>query len=212
MTTLVLIAKEPLPGKAKTRLHPPLTLEQAATLAAAAIDDTLLAMHALPATRRILLFDGNRLPARSESYGVTGQTTGTLDLRLGAIFDECDEPMLLIGMDTPQLTSDDLAPAFGGWPLDENTDVDAWFGPASDGGFWALGMREPRGDLIRGVEMSQDDTGAVQRARLDEAGLKVGTLPTLTDVDTIDSAREVAALAPHTLFARTLQQFERVTP
>ncbi|MBG6055836.1 glycosyltransferase A (GT-A) superfamily protein (DUF2064 family) [Salinibacterium sp. CAN_S4] len=211
MTTLVLIAKEPLPGKAKTRLHPPLTLEQAATLAAAAIDDTLRAMESLPATRRILLFDGNRLPERSESYDVTGQTTGTLDLRLGAIFDECDEPMLLIGMDTPQLTSDDLAPAFGGWPIDEHSGVDAWFGPAGDGGFWALGMREPRGDLIRGVEMSKDDTGAAQLARLHEAGLTVGTLPTLTDVDTIDSAREVAAIAPHTLFARTLQQFEQVT-
>jgi uncharacterized protein len=209
VTTLVLIAKEPLPGRAKTRLHPPLTLEQAATLAAAAIDDTLLAMQSLPATRRILLFEGNRPPARSEPYAVTGQTTGTLDLRLGAIFDECDEPMLLIGMDTPQLTSDDLAPAFGGWPLLEHSGVDAWFGPASDGGFWALGMREPRGDLIRGVEMSQDDTGAAQLDRLEQAGLTVGVLPTLTDVDTIDSAREVATLAPHTLFARTLAEFER---
>ena len=153
MTTLVLIAKEPLPGKAKTRLHPPLTLEQAATLAAAAIADTLAAMQSLPATRRILLFEGNHTPAGSEDYDVTGQTIGTLDLRLGAIFDECTEPMLLIGMDTPQLTSDDLAPAFSGWPLDGD-DVDAWFGPATDGGFWALGMREPRGDLIRGIEMS----------------------------------------------------------
>lgn len=211
MTILVLIAKEPLPGKAKTRLHPPLSLEQAATLAAASIDDTLVAMRSLPATRKILLFEGNRLPPGSEDYDVTGQTTGTLDLRLGAIFDECDEPMLLIGMDTPQLSSDDLAPVFGGWPLDENSDIDAWFGPAADGGFWALGMREPRGDLIRGVEMSQDDTGDQQLARLRGAGLTIGTLPTLTDVDTIDSAREVAAIAPHTLFARTLQQFEQVT-
>lgn len=206
MTTLVLIAKEPLPGRAKTRLHPPLTLEQAAHLAAAAIDDTLAAMQSLPATRRILLFEGNRLPPRSEDYDVTGQTTGTLDLRLGAIFDECDEPMLLIGMDTPQLTAADLAPAFGGWPA--GSDVDAWFGPATDGGFWAMGMREPRGDLIRGVEMSRDDTGAVQLARLQSAGLNVGMLPTLTDVDTIDSAREVAGIAPNTLFARTLQGFE----
>ncbi|WP_309620342.1 DUF2064 domain-containing protein [Salinibacterium sp.] len=206
MTTLVLIAKEPLPGRAKTRLHPPLTLEQAAHLAAAAIDDTLAAMQSLPATRRILLFEGNRLPPRSEDYDVTGQTTGTLDLRLGAIFDECDEPMLLIGMDTPQLTAADLAPAFGGWPT--GSDVDAWFGPATDGGFWAMGMREPRGDLIRGVEMSRDDTGAAQLARLQSAGLNVGMLPTLTDVDTIDSAREVAGIAPNTLFARTLQGFE----
>ena len=54
-----------------------------------------------------------------------------------------------------------------------------------------------------------DDTGAAQLARLQDAGLTVGTLPTLTDVDTIDSAREVAGIAPHTLFARTLAEFEQ---
>jgi len=41
MTTLVVIAKETIPGKVKTRLHPPLSLEQAADVAAAAIQDTL---------------------------------------------------------------------------------------------------------------------------------------------------------------------------
>jgi uncharacterized protein len=200
MTTLVLIAKEPLPGRAKTRLHPPLSLEQAAALAAASIDDTLAAMAALPATRRILLFEGNRLPPRSEEYDVIGQTSGTLDQRLGAIFDECEGQTLLIGMDTPQLTAADLSPAFDAWP----EDVDAWFGPATDGGFWALGLREPRGELIRGVAMSRDDTGARQLERLSDAGLRVGMLAVLTDVDTIDSALEVAALAPHTSFARAL--------
>ena len=212
MTTIVLIAKEPLPGKAKTRLHPALTLEQAAQLAAAAIDDTLAALRAVPATRRILLFDGDRLPPNSDEYDVTAQTTGTLDLRLGAIFDECTEPMLLVGMDTPQLTAADLAPAFTGWPGERgssSSDIDAWFGPATDGGFWALGMREPRGELIRGVEMSRDDTGALQLARLMDAGLTVGILPTLTDVDTIDSAREVAGIAPHTLFAHRLRGYEQ---
>ena len=200
MTTLVLIAKEPLPGRAKTRLHPPLSLEQAAALAAASIDDTLAAMTALPATRRILLFEGNRLPPGSEEYDVIAQTSGTLDQRLGAIFDECEGPTLLIGMDTPQLTAADLSLAFEAW----SENVDAWFGPATDGGFWALGLREPRGDLIRGVAMSRDDTGARQLERLSEAGLRVGMLPVLTDADTIDSALEVAALAPHTRFAREL--------
>ncbi|MGL4339037.1 MAG: TIGR04282 family arsenosugar biosynthesis glycosyltransferase [Rhodoglobus sp.] len=207
MTTLVLIAKEPLPGRAKTRLHPPLSLEQAATLAAAAIHDTLAALRAVPASRRILLFEGERLPPQSEEYEVRKQIPGSLDARLGAIFDECHEPMLLVGMDTPQLSASELAPAFTGWPEFGHTEVDAWFGPASDGGFWALGMREPRGDLIRGIPMSQDDTGSAQLARLNDAGLLVGTLPTLTDVDTIDSAREVAENAPHTLFASTLRQF-----
>lgn len=201
MTTLVVIAKEPLPGKAKTRLHPPLTLEQAAQLAAAAIDDTLRALSEVPATRRILLFDGDIRPARSAGYELVPQVGGTLDDRLAAVFDSCDDPMLLVGMDTPQLTAAHLSPAFGSW------EVDAWFGPASDGGFWALGMREPRGDLIRGVEMSTHRTGADQLDRLVSAGLTIGMLPQLDDVDTIDDARAVAALAPATEFARMLGEF-----
>lgn len=201
MTTLVLIAKEPLPGKAKTRLHPPLTLEQAAQVAEAAIDDTLRALRPLPATRRILLFDGAVRPPGSEEYELLPQVGGTLDLRLGAAFDAGDGPMILVGMDTPQLTAAHLAPAFERW------DVDAWFGPASDGGFWALGMREPRGDLIRGVPMSTERTGADQLDRLLSAGLTVGMLPQLDDVDTISDARLVAALAPATRFARVLREF-----
>ncbi|CAN5382638.1 DUF2064 domain-containing protein [soil metagenome] len=203
MTTLVVIAKEPLPGRAKTRLHPPLTLEQAASLAAAAIDDTLHAMSSVPASHRILLFDGAVTPVAAAGYEVVPQVDGDLDERLAALFDRCTDPTILIGMDTPQVTSADLAPAFEAWP----DEIDAWFGPAADGGFWAIGMREPRGDLIRGVPMSRGDTGEHQLRRLRDAGLQVGLLPTLTDVDTIDTADEVARVAPHTRFARLLSPY-----
>lgn len=197
MTTLVLIAKEPRPGRVKTRLHPPLTLEEAARLAAAAIDDTIAALAELPATERVLLYDGEAPPSAAREYRILPQVSGDLDERLAAAFDALSGPVLLVGMDTPQLRAADLAPAF-----DPPGDVDAWFGPADDGGFWALGMREPRGDLIRGVPMSRADTGALQLARLHAAGLRVGMLPTLTDVDTVEDARRVAALAPDTAFGR----------
>ena len=197
-TTIILIAKETIPGKVKTRLHPAVSLEQAAMLAAASIRDTLATIAQLPASRRILLFDGARVPAGAENFEVIPQVDGDLDERLAAIFDECTGPTVLIGMDTPQVTVRDLAPAFEAWT------ADAFFGPANDGGFWALGMAEPRGDLIRGVPMSRNDTGRIQLERLLAAGLDVQLLPELTDVDTIDDARAVAAAAPSTEFAATL--------
>jgi glycosyltransferase A (GT-A) superfamily protein (DUF2064 family) len=203
MTTLILIAKETIPGKVKTRLHPPLSLEQAAELAAASIQDTLAAVADLPATRRILLFDGTMLPAGIDGWVVIPQVSGGLDERLAAIFDLCDGPTVLIGMDTPQLSADDLAPVFRDWP----DDVDAWFGPANDGGFWSLAMANPRGDLIRGVPLSQDDTGLVQLGRLLDAGLRVSILRELTDVDTIDDAFAAARVAPAGEFATTLASF-----
>ncbi|MGO4784807.1 TIGR04282 family arsenosugar biosynthesis glycosyltransferase [Cryobacterium sp. W22_MBD10_FK3] len=203
MTTLIVIAKECLPGKVKTRLHPPLSLEQAAELAAASLHDTLAAVAGLPATRRVLAFDGVVAPAAAAGYDIVPQVTGGLDERLGAIFDGCTEPAVLIGMDTPQVSAAVLAPLFEAWP----DDVDAWFGPAADGGFWALALRHPDGDLLRGVPMSESFTGAHQLARLRAAGLRVRMLPTLTDVDHIEDALQVAALAPTGRFAATLAGF-----
>jgi len=198
MTVFVVIAKECLPGRVKTRLHPPLSLEQAAELAAASLDDTLRAVADLPATRRVLAFDGEIPPAAADGWEILPQVSGGLDERLAAIFDAFDEPTVLIGMDTPQVTAALLAPIFAG---DDTTD--AWLGLAEDGGFWALAMHKPDGALILGVPMSRDDTGAVQLSRLTDAGLRVHQLPTLVDVDTIEDAHRVAADAPDGLFAGT---------
>ncbi len=195
--TLVVLAKQPIPGRVKTRLSPPLTLEQAAEVAAAAIDDTIERVADLPAAARVLAYDGTRPPRSAAGYRLLPQIEGDLDERLAAIFDaHAGRPLLLIGMDTPQVDVATLAPAFGVWP-----DVDAWFGPATDGGWWALGMREARGDLIRGIPTSRADTGARQLRRLRDAGLRVGMLPPLTDVDEIDDAIAVAALIPRSRFA-----------
>jgi glycosyltransferase A (GT-A) superfamily protein (DUF2064 family) len=204
VTTVIVIAKETIPGRVKTRLNPPLSSEQAAELAAASLADTLDVVTALPASRRILLFDGNLLPLGSESFEVIHQVSGDLDMRLGAIFDECTGPTVLVGMDTPQLTAAHLAPVFDSWPAD----IDAWLGLANDGGYWAIAMREPDGSLIRGVPMSLDDTGAWQLASLETAGLRVGFLDELVDVDTIVDARAVAAIAPDGRFGQTLASFE----
>jgi glycosyltransferase A (GT-A) superfamily protein (DUF2064 family) len=208
MTTVVVIAKETIAGRVKTRLHPPFSLEQAAELAAASLADTLAAVSTLGATERILYFDGSTLPEGAEGFRVIPQSTGTLDQRLAHLFDLCEGPILLVGMDTPQLSRAQLGPVFDEWP----TDVDAWFGPATDGGFWALGLREPTGDLVRDVPMSQDDTGAIQLCRLAAAGLRVRLLPPLTDVDTVESAEAVAAAAPNTSFATAMGRMSALEP
>lgn len=207
MTTIVVMAKETVPGRVKTRLSPPFSHEQAARLAAAALADTLAIATALPAGRRILAFDGTLLPPGAGAFEVIPQVDGGLDLRLGAVFDRCDGPTVLIGMDTPQLTCDILAPLFDAWP----DDVDAWLGPANDGGYWAIALARPDGDLVRGVPMSRVDTGRLQRERLVAAGLSIRDLPELVDIDTADDALAVARAAPDTGFARALGRLVPVT-
>ncbi|MEU3414521.1 DUF2064 domain-containing protein [Streptomyces sp. NPDC006658] len=196
MTTLLVIAKEPLPGRVKTRLTPPFSPAQAAALAEAALADTLHAVAATPATRRVLVLDGTPGPWLPPGFDVVPQCAGDLDARLADAFARCEGPALLIGMDTPQVTPELLSVDFAGY--------DACFGPAADGGFWALGLAEPDPRVLRGVPMSTRWTGAVQRRRLVAAGLRVRDLPRLRDVDTAADAAAVAALAPHGRFAARL--------
>ncbi|MGW5279266.1 TIGR04282 family arsenosugar biosynthesis glycosyltransferase [Streptomyces collinus] len=196
MITLLVIAKEPRPGRVKTRLTPPFSPEQAAGLAEAALADTLRAVAEAPATRRVLVLDGRPGRWLPPGFDVVPQCAGGLDIRLADAFARCSGPALLIGMDTPQVTPDLLTVDF--------RDCDALFGPAEDGGFWALGLARPEPALLRGVPMSAPQTGAVQRERLVAAGLRVRDLPRLRDVDTADDARAVAALAPHGAFAARL--------
>ncbi|MGW7422071.1 TIGR04282 family arsenosugar biosynthesis glycosyltransferase [Streptomyces sp. NPDC054813] len=199
MTSLLVIAKEPRPGRVKTRLTPPFSPEQAAALAEASLTDTLHAVARTPATRRILVLDGDPGPWLPPGFDVVPQCAGGLDARLADAFARCSGPALLIGMDTPQVTPALLTVDFA--------DCDAYFGPAEDGGFWALGLADPDPALLRGVPMSTAETGAVQRRRLVAAGLRVQDLPRLRDVDTAADAAAVAALAPHGRFAARLARY-----
>lgn len=198
MTTLIVLAKQCLPGRVKTRLHPPLSLEQAAAVAAASLADTMAAARAVRCDRRLLWFDGT--PPAHDGFEVRPQPAGGLDERIGAAFDACRGRTLLIGMDTPQVDAAVLQAV-----LDDPREG-AWFGAAADGGFWALGLDDPSGDLVRGVPMSTAGTGAAQRARLVAAGLAVHDLPQLVDVDTIETAQQVAGLAPSSRFAAALDE------
>ncbi|MEU1110657.1 DUF2064 domain-containing protein [Streptomyces sp. NPDC005866] len=196
MTTLLVIAKEPRPGRVKTRLTPPFSPKQAAALAEASLADTLRTVADTPATRRVLALDGSPGPWLPAGFDVVPQCAGGLDERLAHAFAGCAGPTLLIGMDTPQVTPALLTVDFA--------DCDAYFGPAEDGGFWALALADPDPQLLRGVPMSTPETGAVQRRRLVAAGLRVRDLPRLRDVDTAADAAAVAALAPHGRFAARL--------
>jgi uncharacterized protein len=200
---LLVLAKEPLPGRAKTRLTPPLTPLDAAALAEAALADTLETVAGTPVTHRFLVLDGAVGPWLPAGFSLLEQRGDGLDERLAAAFDDAGAaapglPLLLVGMDTPQVTPDLLANALGAL-LAGGTD--AVLGAAADGGWWALGLRRPDPSLLLGVPMSTPGTGQAQRDRLLDAGLRVHDLPVLRDVDTAADAEAVARIAPESRFA-----------
>jgi uncharacterized protein len=192
---LLVLAKTPVPGRVKTRLSPPYTPQQAARIAAAALDDTVDTVAATPAAGRVLVVDGDR-PA-PPGWARVVQRGGPLGERLAHAYRDSAVPGLpglLIGMDTPQVSSGLLAEAARRLTADG---VDAVLGLAADGGWWALGLRDPaHAAVLPGVPMSTGATGSLTLTALRERGLRVTALPTLTDVDTAADAHAVAALCP----------------
>jgi hypothetical protein len=203
---LVVIAKSPVAGRVKTRLCPPYSPAEAAVLAEAALTDTLSAVVATPAAARTIVLDGAVGPWLPAGISVVPQRGTTLDERLAAAFEDAQREhhgaVLLVGMDTPQLTPQLLADA--GAVL-RRQDTDAVLGLAADGGFWGLGLCRADPALLLGVPMSTPDTGVAQLERLRAAGRQVAMLPELVDVDDAQSAHAVARIAPRTRFAQTMR-------
>ena len=202
---VLVLAKAPAPGRVKTRLCPPCTLEQAARIAAAALADTLDTVTTAAAGSRVLVVDGDypappgwaKLTQRGESFGdrlanafADTRTPGT--------------PTVLIGMDTPQLVVNHLDAARG--LLATAGGPDAVLGPATDGGWWTLGLRDPgHATVLRTIATSTASTGRRTLLALRRRGLRVHLMPRLRDVDTAADARAVAALCPpDSRFARAV--------
>ncbi|GAA2795411.1 TIGR04282 family arsenosugar biosynthesis glycosyltransferase [Saccharopolyspora taberi] len=213
MTALLVVAKAPVPGQAKTRLCPPLTPAQAAEVAAASLLDTLDAVTATPGVRPVAAMTGDlgaatgggALRAALRSWTVLGQRGETFGQRLAAAHADTSAalpgvPVLQVGMDTPQVTADLLTDA-----CSRLATADAVLGLAEDGGWWAVGFRDPRHSaLLEDVPTSRDDTGSRTLAALRQRGLRVEPLPRLSDVDTVEDAARVAELVPRSRFAASL--------
>ncbi|WP_037369366.1 TIGR04282 family arsenosugar biosynthesis glycosyltransferase [Amycolatopsis orientalis] len=209
---LLVVAKAPVPGFAKTRLCPPATPAQAAEIAASALLDTLDAAFATEGAIIVVAMTGDLAEAaRGAEIGralrkatVIAQRGWDFGTRLANAHSDTASvhaglPVLQIGMDTPQVSPALLASAIK--PVADGASH-AVLGNAEDGGWWGLGLAEPRrAQVLTGVPMSRPDTGLRTRAALEGAGLRVGQLPTLSDVDTMEDALRVATIRPDSRFA-----------
>ena len=210
---LLLVAKAPVPGLAKTRLAASIGPDAAADLAAAALLDTLTAVRDADVAARIVALTGDLGSARRAEElevllagcVVIAQRGDALGERLAAAHRDAGDlapgPVLQIGMDTPQVTPSLLTAAARELARDG---VDAVYGPATDGGWWALGLAEPhRASFLAEVVMSRADTGERTLAGLQTIAPTVSELVALTDVDTIDDVATVASvLGPESQFLR----------
>jgi glycosyltransferase A (GT-A) superfamily protein (DUF2064 family) len=202
---VLIVAKAPVPGLAKTRLAASVGDRPAADIAAAALLDTLDAVAAAPVQARVVALTGD-LDAASEAdeirsvladFTVVEQRGASFAHRLAnahldaaAVTDGL--PVLQIGMDTPQVTGDLIAEC-----ARELLAADAVLGLARDGGWWVLGVRDATvADCLRWIPTSMPDTGTVTLAALQHMGINVGLVAYLADVDTVNDIDTVRRSCP----------------
>jgi glycosyltransferase A (GT-A) superfamily protein (DUF2064 family) len=199
MTRHVLVmAKEPRPGRVKTRLCPPLTPEDAAAVAEAALADTLAAVAACSADRKVLALDGRPGSWLPPGFDVIPQRGREFNQRLANAWRDTGGAGIQIGMDTPQVGPSELDALLA--ELDRS---DAVLGHALDGGWWVIGWRavDPQA-MFTGIPMSTPGTGAAQESRIRALGLRLHRAAPKRDIDTIGDLRSVADYHPFLRTAR----------
>jgi uncharacterized protein len=195
---VLVLAKSPTPGQVKTRLCPPCSPEEAAQVATAALADTLDAVAACHADRKIVALDGPPGPWLPPGFEVYPQRGTTFAQRLAHAWRDAGAPGIQIGMDTPQVSGaqlDRLLAALAG-PADR-----AVLGRAVDGGWWVIGWTDQGLDpasVFQGLPTSTPQAGAWQAARLRTLGYHLYDAGEERDIDTAADLVAVAQAAPDT--------------
>lgn len=184
---IVIMAKAPAAGFAKTRLIPALGPAGAAALAARLLDRCLAAAQAaaLGPVDLCCAPDAQHAAFRPHIAGVGVQTSdqgeGDLGSRMLRAFERwfgaCDR-VLLIGTDCPALDAQTLRAAAAS--LDE---FDAVFVPALDGGYALVGLRRPLPGIFIDMRWSTPDVMFETRRRLTLDGVSHHEMTALPDID-----------------------------
>ena len=184
---LIVVAKQPMPGKTKTRLSPPLKPEQASDLYECFLKDTLDLIRNVKQIQPVIAF----LPTRAEGYfqqlapdfdliPQDGTDLGArLDNAISTYLSRGYERVVIMNSDGPTLPLTYLAQAFTALQSGSNVVL----GPCEDGGYYLIGVKQPIQRLLREVEMSTPTVAADTIALAIEQNLRVHLLPTWYDVD-----------------------------
>jgi uncharacterized protein len=195
-TALVIFAKAPIPGQVKTRLCPPLTHDEAATLHGSFVLDTLERTKAA-ATRLNLPFDRYLACTPSstlaffkimeERQGVKlidqeGEDLGTrMHRAFEILFTRGYRHVLIVGTDVPSLPLSYYQQA-----LELLAKHDLVLGPALDGGYYLIGLNQSAPALFENMPWSTDRVLPLTRAKADSLGLRMAFLPEWRDIDRME--------------------------
>lgn len=194
---LAILAKAPVPGRVKTRLCPPLTIEEAVRVAWICLEETVRRVPPrADIARSVLFLDGPlsseiRSLASEQGLTILPQCEGDLGARLTGAFralrDRGAERVVAIGADTPHLDPGLLVQSFEA--LEAH---DLVIGPAEDGGYYLIGARGPADELFESIAWGTRTVLDATLARARALGRTVGTLRLGYDIDDAAALRRAA--------------------
>jgi rSAM/selenodomain-associated transferase 1 len=182
------MAKQPFPGRTKTRLTPPLSAVESADLYACFLRDVIALASSVPEVTPFVAY----APVDAESFfwgfapdvqliPQVGATLGErLEFVLTSLLDAGFDHVAAMNSDSPNLPQRFLAEAFEQL-AEPGTDV--VLGPCEDGGYYLIGWNRPNPRLVREVKMSTPNVLQDTLAIAAEENLHVSLLPTWYDVD-----------------------------
>jgi rSAM/selenodomain-associated transferase 1 len=189
---LIVFAREPLPGKVKTRLAAAIGNRAAADLYETMLQDVLKSVRELSDVDVVVYWDCEEesLPLLAGKYRCRSrrQIPGDLGRRMQSAFEEmfadgC-ELCCIIGSDAPDLPLPYILEAFR--LLESPQPADVVLGPSRDGGYYLLGLRHVRPQLFTGIPWSSAFVLERSLAAARNSGLPVSLLPVWQDIDTFE--------------------------
>ncbi|MDH4098403.1 MAG: TIGR04282 family arsenosugar biosynthesis glycosyltransferase [Nitrospira sp.] len=193
---LVIFAKAPIPGQVKTRLCPPLTPDEAATLHGSFVLDmlertkTATTQFKLPLDRYLACAPSSThvfFKIMEERQGVKlidqvgDDLGGRMTQAFDVLFSRGYHRVVIVGTDVPTLPLDYFKQA-----LAQLETHDLVLGPALDGGYYLIGLRKPAPDLFADIPWSTDRVLTLTQEKAHGLRLTTATIPPWRDVDTIE--------------------------
>lgn len=186
---VVVMVKAPRAGSVKTRLVPPLSESEAASLAACFAQDTILnARRVLPNVLVAYAPADARLdlePLLPTDLLWFAQVGNDLGQRLDSVVNHVSQlgfsPLILLGADSPTLPTAFLQQALQALVSNQ---ADISLGPTDDGGYYLIGLHHPVPDLFQNIDWSTPAVYRQTAANASALNLRLNTTPCWYDVDT----------------------------
>lgn len=204
---LGIYAKQPVSGECKTRLCPPLTLDEAAAFYRCSLEETVNRMQTDSGFDLAICFAGNRDWFAENFPGITliPQQGADLGARmansLNGFLQQGYKQAVLIGTDAPDLPLELVTRAFSA--LQQAKVVIA---PATDGGYVLIGEAQHHPELFVEIAWSTAEVLATTLQRIEQLNIPAVTLDSWEDLDDLRSLQRFLRRSPASRTAQYLAQ------